>query len=386
MSFLYPSPPRFFVRTPVFDRLLDRWHNGSRGPIFLLGNPGSGKTSVAQALVAEVRRESGDESRADLLPFSLGIANATEAVAKLTVSSRRQLLVLDGLDEFVPYQDRVLDNFISSTQAIAGASPSMLIITTRPAVMDAVWMERAGRAAQDFEVITLPPMAQSELDDLILRVAVDLSPGDRGRLGEAAEGSPLLAALLAHLAQQESVDSVLERLVSRYMLAVNPNHGASPEDVALQDLPGGRDIEVRLRAIDDDLIAYLADHPERLYDLRPRQFEELLAELYAREGFQVEMTKETRDGGIDLYLVRYESFGRVLTVVDAKRYRQDRAVSVGIVRGLYGVVEAERASAGVVATTSFFTREAKRFQESVPFRLSLQDYFDLQTMLRRAVP
>jgi hypothetical protein len=58
--------------------------------------------------------------------------------------------------------------------------------------------------------------------------------------------------------------------------------------------------------------------------------------------------------------------------VDAKRNRRDRPVGVGVVRQLYGVVEAMKTSAGLLATTSFFSPDAKQFQEKIPFRLTLR--------------
>ncbi|MFL5860651.1 MAG: restriction endonuclease, partial [Solirubrobacteraceae bacterium] len=61
-----------------------------------------------------------------------------------------------------------------------------------------------------------------------------------------------------------------------------------------------------------------------------------------------------------------------------------RNVGVGVVRQLYGVVEAKRASGGLLATTSFFSPDAKRFQEEIPFRLELKDYLDLVSMLQSA--
>lgn len=121
-----------------------------------------------------------------------------------------------------------------------------------------------------------------------------------------------------------------------------------------------------------------------MYELQPRQLEELMAELYARQGLEVELTPQTRDGGVDLYLLQRTPFGRHLTLVDTKRYRRDRPVGVGIVRQLFGVVEATRASAGLVATTSFFSGDARRLQEEIPFRLGLQDYLDLKRMLKAA--
>ena len=145
--------------------------------------------------------------------------------------------------------------------------------------------------------------------------------------------------------------------------------------------PDERELDVRVLALNGDLLRELRRRPELLYQLAPRQFEELMAELYARQGFEVEVTKRTRDGGVDLYLLNQTPTGRALVLVEAKRYRADRPVGVGVVRQLYGVVEARRASAGVVATTSFFTPPARRFQEEVEFRMGLQDFRDLQRML-----
>jgi restriction system protein len=73
-----------------------------------------------------------------------------------------------------------------------------------------------------------------------------------------------------------------------------------------------------------------------------------------------------------------------LTVVDTQRYRADRPVGVGIVRALFGVVEGQKASAGVVATTSFFSEPARRYPEEFPFRLGLQDFRDIHAMLETA--
>jgi restriction system protein len=121
-----------------------------------------------------------------------------------------------------------------------------------------------------------------------------------------------------------------------------------------------------------------------MYQLRPRQLEELMAELYARQGFDVELTPETRDGGVDLYLVQHTSYGRLLTVVDCKRKGADRPVKVEVVRQMLGTIEETGASAGVLATTSRFTSGAIKLGERYPFRLGLQDYFDLHSMLRSA--
>ncbi len=45
--------------------------------------------------------------------------------------------------------------------------------------------------------------------------------------------------------------------------------------------------------IDSELKRYFAKHPEKLYDLSPRQFEELVASILRDFGFDVELTQAT---------------------------------------------------------------------------------------------
>jgi HJR/Mrr/RecB family endonuclease len=136
---------------------------------------------------------------------------------------------------------------------------------------------------------------------------------------------------------------------------------------------------IRIDAMDisGELINYLAMHPEEMRSLEPRKFEELVAELFRKKGYQVHLTKHTRDGGYDVHAVRKDELGSVLIIIECKRYSENQKVGVGIVRGLYGVVEAQTATKGLIATTSYFTKDAKAFHESVNFRLDLKDYDDI---------
>jgi division/cell wall cluster transcriptional repressor MraZ len=138
-----------------------------------------------------------------------------------------------------------------------------------------------------------------------------------------------------------------------------------------------RNIEV----VRSDLFERMQAGPELMHQLTPRQFEEFVAELYSRQGFEVVLTPETRDGGVDLYVVEHTAYGRLLTVVDCKRLRPDRPVGVELVRTLLGTIKIKDASAGVIATTSRFTKDALAEGAKFPFRVGLQDYFGLQTML-----
>jgi len=150
--------------------------------------------------------------------------------------------------------------------------------------------------------------------------------------------------------------------------------------IGLEDLcepEGAERVQLDLEEINDLLIQYLATHPELMRDVHPRRFEELVAELFRRMGYEVILTPPARDGGRDLKAFQKNGLGTLLTLVECKRFSPDHKVGVGLVRSLYGVVEAERASQGIIATTSSFTRGARLFQQNLQYRLSLRDFTDL---------
>lgn len=71
--------------------------------------------------------------------------------------------------------------------------------------------------------------------------------------------------------------------------------------------------------------------------------------------------------------------------VECKKYAPDHRVGVNLIRELNGVVQAERATAGILATTSFFTRGAKELQERLSNQISLKDYLGLQEWMSKAL-
>ena len=153
-------------------------------------------------------------------------------------------------------------------------------------------------------------------------------------------------------------------------------------DDLLEADPAGQ-IRLDFEAVNDLLITHLAQHPELMRDVHPRRFEEIVAELFRRMGYEVILTPRTKDGGFDVLAFQKTGIGKLLTLVECKRFRPDRKIGVGLVRTLYGVVEERRASHGVIATTSSFTRDARAFQQNLEHRLSLSDFNDLSEWLAR---
>ena len=102
-------------------------------------------------------------------------------------------------------------------------------------------------------------------------------------------------------------------------------------------------------------------------------FEELIEAYYRNLGYKVQRQLEQGpDGGVDVRITN-DRGERVL--VQCKQYR-DTKVTVNTVRELMGVVAAERATGGIVITTSTFTNEAWEFAEGVPIELIDGDRLD----------
>lgn len=148
------------------------------------------------------------------------------------------------------------------------------------------------------------------------------------------------------------------------------------------DAESARIVRVDFSRISEELIMHLLKYPDEIYRLQPRRFEELVAELFADLGYQVALTPETRDKGVDIYAAKRDPLGDLLYVVECKQYQPHRKVGVGHVRTLYGVKSIEQASAAILVTSSFFSSDAEAFQAQYKHEISLKDYYDIRDWLR----
>lgn len=142
-------------------------------------------------------------------------------------------------------------------------------------------------------------------------------------------------------------------------------------------------IIVATEFINARLMEEIEKNPQRMLSLTPRQFEELVAELFLREGFEVEITPERKDGGRDVLAIKHSDLGSHLYLAECKRYLSTRPVGVEYVRALYGVVEIEKATRGIIATTSCFTKGAQALSQDLKWRIELKDYNDLEAWIKK---
>lgn len=131
-----------------------------------------------------------------------------------------------------------------------------------------------------------------------------------------------------------------------------------------------------------ELINLIARNPKLIFEISPHKFEEIIAELFFKKGFEVELTKKTRDGGRDIIAVSKEMDVRTKYLIECKRYAITNKVSIGLVQRLLGVKVAESANKAILATTSGFTKDARKFANSHLWDLDLKDYDDIMSWIK----
>jgi restriction system protein len=115
-----------------------------------------------------------------------------------------------------------------------------------------------------------------------------------------------------------------------------------------------------------DVLSSLDQRPN-LMELSPSEFESLITNLFEKMGLETRQTQASRDGGVDC--VAYDPrpiFGGKV-VIQAKRYKN--TVGVSAVRDLFGTVQNEGASKGILVTTSGYGKAAFEFADGKPLEL-----------------
>jgi len=135
-----------------------------------------------------------------------------------------------------------------------------------------------------------------------------------------------------------------------------------------------------------ELIKYLKNHPKTLYSIKPRQFEELVTEILASHGWQVQLTPAVKDGGYDIFAISKDvQENKESWIIECKKYAPENKIGVNIVRALYGVKHLVGATNAMLATTSFFTIGARKLKTSC-YNMELKDYYDMVEWINEYKP
>lgn len=122
------------------------------------------------------------------------------------------------------------------------------------------------------------------------------------------------------------------------------------------------------------VISKIYQDNEKLYKLTGHEFEQVIAELLSHQGFDVELTKQTRDGGFDIIALKYvANFSKIKYLVECKKYSANRPVGVEVIRAFKDVILTEGANKGIIATTSYFSTDSIKKKSFTPLLLDFVD-------------
>ncbi|GAA1315382.1 restriction endonuclease [Pseudonocardia xinjiangensis] len=121
------------------------------------------------------------------------------------------------------------------------------------------------------------------------------------------------------------------------------------------------------RLIEEEDVLSRLDDRDNLIDLTPPQFEAVITNLFNRMGYEAYPTIRSKDGGVDCIAYFRDPVGVIKCVVQAKKWTMP--VGVDAVRDLAGAMDHERASKGILITTSRVAPAGKKFVEGKPMQL-----------------
>jgi restriction system protein len=121
------------------------------------------------------------------------------------------------------------------------------------------------------------------------------------------------------------------------------------------------------RFIEEDDVLSTLDQRPNLMDLSPGEFESLITNLFQTMGLETRQTQASRDGGVDCVAFDPRPIFGGKVVIQAKRYKN--TVGVSAVRDLFGTMQNEGASKGILVTTSGYGKAAFDFANGKPIEL-----------------
>jgi hypothetical protein len=217
-------------------------------------------------------------------------------------------------------------------------------------------LRAAGYGARSFIDIVRPgeKLSRTELDSR-LNGAITVDTFFVPVLTQTAVGSPWVERELAAAIEAESkkdqikvVPVLSEPCILPLRLGLrSPADFTASYEAGLRDLlsmlspPRAPNVAVGLDLTPEsaqssltNAIQELGRTPGALHDLSPRDFEELIAKTFTDQGLNIEVSHTSRDGGIDVFLLGGSDRLREPILLQCKRYKPNRQLSVEIVRTL----------------------------------------------------
>lgn len=134
-----------------------------------------------------------------------------------------------------------------------------------------------------------------------------------------------------------------------------------------------REFAIRVHTHNDQVLRQVADQTRKLRkasDLHPKEFEDKVADLFRSQGYKVQPTPYTADGGKDAIL---EKDGEK-AYLECKRYDTANQVGRPALQRLKGAMSADSIEHGFLVTTGTFSEPARVFAQANGIKLCDGDW------------
>jgi predicted AAA+ superfamily ATPase len=346
----------------------DFYFKGQRPILYLYGPRGSGKTTLVLSFLENIKGSIEDKY------IFLKDSNSSKGLKELIKPSIK-LLIID--DYSLTYKER--STSITSIKKLSDQNENLKILLISDAKPISLVNENAfpGRVKY-LEIKGLNENEQKEFYQRIFKkYNPKIKPSDFDKIIKTI--NPTIGALveignLLNKQLKPTLDAIAKLQDSFRTVGLIDVHG-NPLDAHSEQ---ANDISQRIQIVNNSILNRVHLNPDLLYEISPRGFEELVAELLSAEGFEVNLTQATRDGGKDIFIAHNNLIGDFLYYIECKHYAKTNPVGVNLVRELYGTISHDRATAGMLITTSYFSPDAIEFVQKIKHQMSLKDYIILQ--------
>jgi restriction system protein len=331
-------------------------HGHAGSPIVVTGEPGIGKTT----LVSEFAGHMGGADRS--IWFNARELNERHEVVEKAMRStiedrevRRVVVILDGADEIPPEQ------LIQAWRRL----------TNYKLVRTVIFTSRTDLGLRGERVLRLGRLRHDDAETLVKHRLSSplLEGGSLEKLLSVVHGHPLAINLFAGMARSMDPEQ-LRNVLAGHLYDLKDAGVAEQREIIAVAKP----IIISANKV---MIEGLKKQPKDIFNITPRQYEELVAELMHDMGYEVTLTSATRDGGKDILASMKTECGDFLMLVEAKHYRASNKIGVSLVRNLYGTLCDYQANSAMLVTTSSFSKDARMLQQKHRYQLKLNDYTDV---------